>query len=112
MRAQSGPWDGVKATDPCIERYRTIGGGAGMGPLQFGHLPEFAALDIPHTAIHGAVRQAVIGREARDKGAVQRAVQEVRRCSGEVVALLDRIELAGQPATLTTSRAVSVARAA
>jgi methyl-accepting chemotaxis protein len=64
----------------------------GRGRQQYGHLPEFAAVEAPHTRMHAVCRQAVEAYHRGDRAATEAGVHEVERLSHEVVDLLNRLE--------------------
>ncbi|BCW95460.1 MAG: hypothetical protein KatS3mg018_0942 [Fimbriimonadales bacterium] len=62
-----------------------------VGQQQFGHLPEFQAIEPPHERLHEIAAQAV---EAMEKGQRERAEQlleEIRGVSQEIVSWLDKL---------------------
>lgn len=62
-----------------------------VGMQQFGHLPEFQAIEPPHERLHQIAAQAVEAMEQRDKARAEQCLNEIREVSKEIVAKLDRL---------------------
>jgi len=62
-----------------------------VGQQQFGHLPEFQAIEPPHERLHQIAAQAVEAMEKGDKTRAEQLLDEIRGVSKEIVGLLDRL---------------------
>jgi ABC-type transporter Mla subunit MlaD len=62
-----------------------------VGQQQFGHLPEFQAIESPHERLHQIAAQAVEAMEKGDKARAEQLLDEIRGVSKEVVGWLDRL---------------------
>jgi hypothetical protein len=62
-----------------------------MGQQQFGHLPEFQAIEPPHARLHQIAAQAVEAMEKGDKTRAEQLLDEIRGVSREIVGWLDRL---------------------
>jgi methyl-accepting chemotaxis protein len=62
-----------------------------MGQQQFGHLPEFQAIEPPHERLHQIAAQAVEAMEKGDKTRAEQLLDEIRGVSKEIVGWLDRL---------------------
>jgi methyl-accepting chemotaxis protein len=63
-----------------------------IGGELYGHLPEFIAVEAPHTRMHAQVRQAVETFNRGDKTSAERIVKDVAHLSQEIVGALDKLE--------------------
>ena len=64
----------------------------GVGQSAFGASNEFRSIEGPHSRFHEAVQAAVTAHGRGDTATTAKAVAEVRRRSGEVVAALDALQ--------------------
>jgi methyl-accepting chemotaxis protein len=64
----------------------------GRASQQYGHLPEFVAVEAPHTRLHSLSREAVEDYHRGDRAATEAKINEVERLSHQVVDLLTRLE--------------------
>jgi methyl-accepting chemotaxis protein len=62
-----------------------------VGQQQFGHLPEFQAIEPPHERLHQIAAQAVEAMEKGDKTRAEQLLDEIRGVSKEIVGWLDRL---------------------
>lgn len=62
-----------------------------VGQQQFGHLPEFQAIEPPHARLHQIAAQAVEAMEKGDKTRAEQLLNEIRGVSQEIVGWLDRL---------------------
>jgi len=62
-----------------------------VGQQQFGHLPEFQAIEPPHERLHQIAAQAVEAMEKGDKTRAEQLLDEIRGVSQEIVSWLDRL---------------------
>jgi methyl-accepting chemotaxis protein len=62
-----------------------------VGQQQFGHLPEFQAIEPPHERLHQIAAQAVEAMEKGDKTRAEQLLNEIRGVSKEIVGWLDRL---------------------
>jgi len=62
-----------------------------VGQQQFGHLPEFQAIEPPHERLHQIAAQAVEAMEKGDRARAEQLLDEIRGVSKEIVGLLDRL---------------------
>jgi methyl-accepting chemotaxis protein len=62
------------------------------GRADYGHLPEFQAIERPHAQMHQKVIDVVAAHNRGDKQAAKAGVAEVDKLSQEVVAALNRLE--------------------
>ncbi|MCS7190022.1 MAG: CZB domain-containing protein, partial [Fimbriimonadales bacterium] len=62
-----------------------------LGQQQFGHLPEFRAIEPPHERLHQIAAQAVDAMERGDKAQAERCLEEIRAVSKEIVGWLDKL---------------------
>ncbi|MCS6918290.1 MAG: methyl-accepting chemotaxis protein [Fimbriimonadales bacterium] len=62
-----------------------------LGQQQFGHLPEFRAIEPPHERLHQIAARAVEAMEQNDKARAQQCLNEIREVSQEIVAKLDQL---------------------
>ncbi|MDM7460480.1 MAG: methyl-accepting chemotaxis protein [bacterium] len=64
-----------------------------IGQQQFGHLPEFQAIEPPHERLHQLAAQAVEAMERNDKARAEQCLHEIRQVSQEIVGWLDKLYL-------------------
>ncbi|GIV06091.1 MAG: chemotaxis protein [Fimbriimonadales bacterium] len=62
-----------------------------VGQQQFGHLPEFQAIEAPHARLHQIATQAVEAMEQGDKARAEQCLEDIRAVSKEIVNWLDRL---------------------
>jgi methyl-accepting chemotaxis protein len=62
-----------------------------VGQQQFGHLPEFQAIEPPHERLHQIAAQAVEAMEKGDRARAEQLLDEIRGVSKEIVGWLDRL---------------------
>ena len=62
-----------------------------VGQQQFGHLPEFQAIEPPHERLHQIAAQAVEAMEKGDRARAEQLLEEIRGVSKEIVGWLDRL---------------------
>ncbi len=62
-----------------------------LGQHQYGHLPEFQAIEPPHERLHQIAAQAVEAMEKHDKARAEQCLNEIRQVSQEIVGWLDRL---------------------
>lgn len=62
-----------------------------IGQQQYGHLPEFQAIEPPHERLHQIAAQAVEAMEKHDKARAEQCLNEIRQVSQEIVSWLDRL---------------------
>lgn len=62
-----------------------------VGQQQFGHLPEFQAIEPPHERLHQIAAQAVEAMEKGDRARAEQLLNEIRGVSQEIVGWLDRL---------------------
>jgi len=62
-----------------------------VGQQQFGHLPEFQAIEAPHERLHQIAAQAVDAVEKGDRARAEQLLNAIRDTSQEIVAWLDRL---------------------
>lgn len=67
-----------------------------LGERQFGHLPEFRAIEPPHEKLHRTVREIVDCMDRNDRAQAERLLEQMRTISGEIVAALDRLREAAE----------------
>jgi methyl-accepting chemotaxis protein len=63
------------------------------GKEQYGHLPEFVAIERPHISFHAAVKDAVESYNRGDRQRAETQTQEAGRISKEVVAAINQLEV-------------------
>lgn len=64
----------------------------GRGQVEWGQLPEFAAIDAPHQDVHRRVAEALMAHQRGDQRGAQQAFTDLKRASRNVVAALDALE--------------------
>ena len=64
--------------------------GEGLG--KFGHIPEMAEIEAPHTELHQLIKGIIGAKEQGDLDEAERLYGQVEPLSKRIVALLDRIE--------------------
>jgi len=62
-----------------------------VGQQQFGHLPEFQAIESSHARLHQIAAQAVEAMEKGDRARAEQLLNEIRGVSQEIVGWLDRL---------------------
>jgi methyl-accepting chemotaxis protein len=62
-----------------------------VGQQQFGHLPEFQAIEPPHERLHQIAARAVEAMEKGDHARAEQLLDEIRGVSKEIVGWLDRL---------------------
>ena len=62
-----------------------------VGQQQFGHLPEFQAIESPYARLHQIAAQAVEAIEKGDRARAEQLLNEIRGVSQEIVGWLDRL---------------------
>ena len=62
-----------------------------VGQQQFGHLPEFQAIEPPHERLHQIAAQAVEAMEKGDTARAEQLLSDIRGVSREIVGWLDRL---------------------
>ncbi len=62
-----------------------------IGQQQYGHLPEFQAIEPPHERLHQIAAQAVEAMEKNDKARAEQCLNEIRQVSQDIVSWLDRL---------------------
>jgi methyl-accepting chemotaxis protein len=62
-----------------------------VGQQQFGHLPEFQAIEPPHARLHQIAAQAVEAMEQGDKARAEQCLEDIRAVSKEIVGWLDQL---------------------
>jgi methyl-accepting chemotaxis protein len=62
-----------------------------VGQQQFGHLPEFQAIESPYARLHQIAAQAVEAMEKGDRARAEQLLNEIRGVSQEIVGWLDRL---------------------
>lgn len=67
-----------------------------FGERNYGHLPEFRAIEPPHERLHQIARQIVGLMERGDRAQAERLLEQVRGISKEIVAGLDRLLMAAE----------------
>lgn len=67
-----------------------------VGERNYGHLPEFRAIEPPHERLHQIARQIVDLMERGDRAQAERLLEQVRGISKEIVAGLDRLLMAAE----------------
>jgi hypothetical protein len=67
-----------------------------LGEKQFGHLPEFRAIEPPHEKLHRTAREIVDCMDRNDRAQAERLLEQVRGISREIVAALDRLREAAE----------------
>jgi methyl-accepting chemotaxis protein len=67
-----------------------------LGERQFGHLPEFRAIEPPHEKLHRTAREIVDCMDRNDRAQAERLLEQVRGISREIVAALDRLREAAE----------------
>lgn len=67
-----------------------------FGMQNYGHLPEFRAIEPPHEKLHAIARQIVDCIDRGDKAQAERLLEQVRAISKEIVAGLDRLREAAE----------------
>jgi len=67
-----------------------------FGQQQYGHLPEFRAIEPPHEKLHALARQILDYIDRGDRGQAERMLEQVREASRQIVAGLDRLREAAE----------------
>lgn len=67
-----------------------------FGTQQYGHLPEFRAIEPPHEKLHAIAKQIVDCTDRGDRGQAERLLEQVRGASKEIVAGLERLREAAE----------------
>jgi methyl-accepting chemotaxis protein len=62
-----------------------------VGQQQFGHLPEFQAIEPPHERLHQIAAAVVDAMERGDRARAEQLVEEIRAVSKEIVGWLERL---------------------
>ncbi len=62
-----------------------------VGQQQFGHLPEFQAIEPPHERLHQIAAQAVEAMESGQRARAEQLLEEIRGVSQEIVGWLDKL---------------------
>jgi methyl-accepting chemotaxis protein len=79
----------------------------GRGQTDLGDLPEFRAIEEPHTHMHEVVRSTVAGYNRGDRKAAEASLSEVKRLSRQIVEDLDRLERRASGGTVSPAVAQS-----
>lgn len=67
-----------------------------FGERNYGHLPEFRAIEPPHERLHQIARQILDLMERGDRAQAERLLEQVRGISKEIAAGLDRLLMAAE----------------
>lgn len=67
-----------------------------FGVVNYGHLPEFRAIEPPHERLHQIARQIVDLMDRGDRSQAERLLEQVRGISKEIVAGLDNLRMAAE----------------
>lgn len=68
----------------------------GFGVQNYGHLPEFRAIEPPHEKLHQIARQIVDCIDRGDRAQAERLLEQVRGISKEIVARLESLRTAAE----------------
>lgn len=68
----------------------------GLGVQNYGHLPEFRAIEPPHEKLHQIARQIVDCIDRGDRAQAERLLEQVRGISKEIVARLESLRTAAE----------------
>ncbi|MEJ5252164.1 MAG: methyl-accepting chemotaxis protein [Armatimonadota bacterium] len=69
-----------------------------FGMQNYGHIPEFRAIEPPHEKLHAIARQIVDCIDRGDRAQAERLLEQVRGVSKEIVAGLERLRQAAEQA--------------